>query len=261
MEISHIDIQYYAASGNLIEAGVTARKSLPYLSVVQSVTGQYGISIDGGIEKQTVPGGCFIAPAHKRQDIIHYGNGGHPMECQWLFLDVVLNRKYHLDDLYDFPLILPQQWNAEAAELIRIVRANVHICDSMAACCRLVKILLTAGQQKKPAFEPVHNALEWMHQHYPEPVTINALAGRCGLSPSRFHHLFKQAAGKSPVQYLNDYRLSVASLLLETSEKPVHEIASEIGFENQFYFSRLFKEKYALCPTHYRRKFQNPGAL
>lgn len=80
-------------------------KQLPYLSVVQSKVGSYGISLDGGAERFTGDGGFFIAPSVKLQKITHLLNKETDTFCaRYIFLGVTVNRKYRLDDLYDFPL-------------------------------------------------------------------------------------------------------------------------------------------------------------
>ena len=54
------------------------------------------------------------------------------------------------------------------------------------------------------------------------------------------------------VEYLNDYRLTIAAQLLSTSDISILEIASAVGFDNLSYFNRLFKRKFHDTPGHYR---------
>jgi AraC family transcriptional regulator, arabinose operon regulatory protein len=86
--------------------------------------------------------------------------------------------------------------------------------------------------------------------------TLDALAEKCGLSPSRLAHLFKEQIGASPMEYLEQQRLKRAMELLEHTAFSVKEIAAMVGFASPFYFSRRFCLKTGTCPREYRRKFE-----
>ena len=63
---------------------------------------------------------------------------------------------------------------------------------------------------------------------------------------------FKETMGTSFVDYLRDYRLTMASRLLTTSDSAILDIASETGFDNLSYFNRVFKKKYGMTPRQFR---------
>ena len=76
-----------------------------------------------------------------------------------------------------------------------------------------------------------------------------------GISSSHFRRLFKQFCKLSPRLFLLHQRLRLAaSLLLETSA-PVNIIASQVGIDDTYYFSRSFKKKYTVSPSAYRKEF------
>lgn len=64
---------------------------------------------------------------------------------------------------------------------------------------------------------------------------------------------FKQTMGMPFTTYLNDYRLTLAAKSLLETHKAVLEIASECGFDNLSYFNRIFKKKYGITPSSYRK--------
>jgi len=64
---------------------------------------------------------------------------------------------------------------------------------------------------------------------------------------------FKSAMGCSFVSYLNDYRLTMVTRLLTTSDSSILVIAFECGFDNLSYFNRQFKKKFGITPFEYRR--------
>ena len=63
---------------------------------------------------------------------------------------------------------------------------------------------------------------------------------------------FKENMGTSFVDYLRDYRLTMAARLLLVSDDTVLSIAEEVGFDNLSYFNRAFKKKYGVTPREYR---------
>ena len=59
--------------------------------------------------------------------------------------------------------------------------------------------------------------------------------------------------GTSFINYLKDYRLTMAARLLQSSDSSVLNIAAEVGFDNLSYFNRAFKEKFGVTPLKYRK--------
>lgn len=80
-------------------------------------------------------------------------------------------------------------------------------------------------------------------------------AEKLHVTPTHFRRIFKEITGLPPQQFLLHTRLNKAAELLKMTTKPVKEIASLSGWENVFYFSRLFRLKYYISPIQYRREF------
>lgn len=88
--------------------------------------------------------------------------------------------------------------------------------------------------------------------NYEQRITIQKAAAIVNLSPTYFCKAFKRATGRSFVEYLNLYRINVAAEMLRTSELPVTEIASKIGFCNINYFDKVFKQYKNVTPSRYK---------
>jgi AraC-like DNA-binding protein len=70
------------------------------------------------------------------------------------------------------------------------------------------------------------------------------------------HHLsryFQHAAGVPPMTYVTRYRVQRAKQLLETDALNIADIATAVGFTNEFYFSRVFRRETGVTPSRYRR--------
>ncbi|MNO05578.1 Arabinose operon regulatory protein [compost metagenome] len=65
----------------------------------------------------------------------------------------------------------------------------------------------------------------------------------------------KRVYGLTPMEYLTDYRLEQAKLLLLKTEIPVAAVAERTGFENTAYFSRRFTSKVGISPLRYRKRY------
>jgi AraC family transcriptional regulator len=84
------------------------------------------------------------------------------------------------------------------------------------------------------------------------PLTVSDLAETAALSPSHFHHLFRAAYGRTPMQQLQARRLAVARRLLESTDLPVTEVALAVGFESLGSFSWLFHRRFGRSPRAWR---------
>lgn len=90
--------------------------------------------------------------------------------------------------------------------------------------------------------------LRYVEEHYTEPVSIEDMAALTYYSKSHFMKFFKLHMGTGFIEYLNDYRLTIAGQKLKNSSDSVLTIAEECGFEHLSYFNRLFKRKYGTTP-------------
>ncbi len=100
----------------------------------------------------------------------------------------------------------------------------------------------------------IREALQFIADKYTEEIDLPITAQHVNLSPSWFGTLFRNEVGRSFFDYLQEYRLEKAKVLLRRSDYKIYEIASMIGIPNPRYFSRLFAEKYAVSPLDYRKK-------
>lgn len=104
----------------------------------------------------------------------------------------------------------------------------------------------------RPRDHRIAKVVKYIEQHYGEKITLQEMAKRFYLSPSRFSHLFIAECGQNFTDFLMDTRLSVALDLIKFSEWNIAEIAGLCGFSDAGHFSTLFKQKYLCTPSYMR---------
>ncbi len=100
--------------------------------------------------------------------------------------------------------------------------------------------------------EIIKNAVQYMTQNYNKPLTLEETARHVRLNPSYFSSLFKKACGSSFKEYLNYIRIEESKNLLTNTNYSIIDIAIAVGFEEQSYFTRVFKKYTGLTPKQYR---------
>ena len=98
----------------------------------------------------------------------------------------------------------------------------------------------------------VERAVDYIHTHYTDEVTRQALAKAVGASPAYVTRVFRNQTGLTPWQYLNRYRIAQAQRLLRESDATITEIAGLTGFNDSAYFSRIFRRECGSSPNTFR---------
>jgi AraC-like DNA-binding protein len=95
-------------------------------------------------------------------------------------------------------------------------------------------------------------AIQYLVDHYPEPITIDDLACHCGYSPAYLATKFRQCFGLPPTTYLLQLRLQRGCTLLHTTDRSVASIALAVGFRDSRYFATRFGQAMGMTPSAYR---------
>ncbi|MBE6732342.1 MAG: helix-turn-helix transcriptional regulator [Ruminococcaceae bacterium] len=234
--------------------GICHVKALPYLSVVESIVGSYDIKLGGGEFSSTGDGGFFIAPKDIQQTIIHRENREKGIfSARWVFIKATVNLHYSFDSLFDFPVIIPDEYKKRMHEIFDKLFENNDIFADNIHCTEILKILYEISKEKSSTLPScVEYSLSFIKSHYKEKLSAKDISSAANLSQSYFFSAFKKTMGVSPIAYLNSYRLSLAAEKLINTNKSVSEIADSVGIDDPVYFNKLFKKTYQLSPTKYR---------
>lgn len=120
-------------------------------------------------------------------------------------------------------------------------------------------LLLESGRQISPAGDGksettrnVERSIAYMREHINKPLQVATLAAFANVSPSHFFALFKQLTGFPPMDYFTRLRMRHACQLLDSTPASVKEVAAALGYDDPFYFSRVFKAVNHVPPSRYR---------
>lgn len=103
--------------------------------------------------------------------------------------------------------------------------------------------------------ESIKTVLTYIKDNYQEKIYIADLARQVSLNEQYFCRLFKKAIGRSPMEYINEYRIKQTKRLLEETDLPVTEICLECGYNNLGNFLREFRKYTGTTPLQYRKRF------
>ncbi len=102
--------------------------------------------------------------------------------------------------------------------------------------------------------ETIKKAIGYIQDNYKEKIYIRDLAGLIGMNEQYFCRFFKKAIGRSPIEYVNEYRIKKARHYLEETDMTVMEICLECGYNNLGNFLREFRRYTDTTPLQYRKK-------
>lgn len=146
----------------------------------------------------------------------------------------------HRED-YDYELqclsLLSQLWLA----------ASHYIAES--------SLVFVDGKTNHKQADTIKTLISYIQNHYADNILIDDLIKHAHISRSECFRCFCQYTRKTPMAYINDYRLSRAARLLIETDHSISEISNDCGFCTSSYFGKLFKEQYHLSPLQYRKKF------
>ena len=98
---------------------------------------------------------------------------------------------------------------------------------------------------------------EYMNQNLCDPdLNIATLSQMCNISEVHFRRLFAQIYHTSPIKFLIDLRLKKAKELLLSDTSPISEVSEKCGFQNAYYFSKVFKENLNMTPSQFRELYR-----
>lgn len=100
----------------------------------------------------------------------------------------------------------------------------------------------------------IKEAINYMEQNFQNTISIEDIAAVCGINRSYFGKIFRNSTGRSPQEFLMNYRMVKATELLKLTSLSIADVGSAVGYENQLHFSRAFKNIYGISPREWRKQ-------
>ncbi|HJC75748.1 MAG TPA: PocR ligand-binding domain-containing protein [Candidatus Mediterraneibacter faecavium] len=183
---------------------------------------------------------------------------GYVLFSQGNSLDVVKSRAIELCSLLSRTAI------EGGAPTDSILKLNNHFLQNLqqintldTLCYKLQEIVETFSESMfnyipSRNSELIKKAMLYISEHFSNPLTLEEVAAYVHLHPSYFSTLFKSSTGSSFKEYLNMVRIEESKRLLSNTDYSIIDIAVAVGFEDQSYFSKVFKKYTGLTPKQFR---------
>ncbi|GGI43958.1 hypothetical protein GCM10008018_04720 [Paenibacillus marchantiophytorum] len=107
---------------------------------------------------------------------------------------------------------------------------------------------------------PITRTKIYMEQHFAKNITIDELANMAGVSRYYYMRTFKQMNGRSVMDYLSELRINQAKILMEKTKIRMRDIARQVGYNDEYYFIRKFKQQVGIPPATYIKNRQRKVA-
>lgn len=130
------------------------------------------------------------------------------------------------------------------------------LCAALTIMFHQLLVKASAAFEVKPP-SLAFNVFTYLDSNYGQPINLEQLSKVFLASASHISREFRAMYHISPINYLIDKRLSEAKWLLITTDAPIPKIAEQVGYENVYYFGKLFKSRTGYTPTDYRERFRN----
>lgn len=123
-------------------------------------------------------------------------------------------------------------------------------------CERVVLETWLTRPQLDKAAAPVQAVLREVRRSFASEVDFEKLAGQHGMSGSTFRRRWAEVMPAPPARYLQELRMREACRMLVETNRAIHEIAAAVGFVDELYFSRRFRQELRMAPRDYRKAYQ-----
>lgn len=138
------------------------------------------------------------------------------------------------------------------------IEVNQNIEDIKLWLTSIIKKIIELNNEENNCHRlDILRSIEYIENHYTEDISLKDISNYVSISPNYFSMIFKKEIGVSFSEYLLNKRLENSKLLLKKNNAKVYEIAFKVGFNNNQYFNRVFKDKFGITPLEYKKKFSN----
>lgn len=166
-------------------------------------------------------------------------------------------RSAFTDVMHSFGQMMPEDPLAEDSTLVtNDLTSQLYIKSSLLYILATLsdhRLFMPTEKNLDKRVESIKAALTYIKDNYQDKIYIADLAAQANLNEQYFCRLFKKAIGRSPIEYINEYRIKQTRRLLEETDLPITEICLECGYNNLGNFLREFRKYTGTTPLQYRK--------
>lgn len=247
----------------VVSGEVVSWRISPYANIAHISNGQW--KVEWGDRPPTIINGgeacCIPAGVRHRSIMISEGVS----ESRWAHFNILLCGYIDILSLIDMPEVFrdatAQRLGEILSELAQLGEETNLIFSLLNRKVLEFELATILVRESKPKYQShlrlqqlkrVLPALDVINKNLDHTLTRDKLAKACHLSSSRFGTVFREALGVSPIDYIVKLRMQLAQQLLTNESLSVEQVAVQVGYDDPFYFSRLFKTHYGLSPKKYQ---------
>ena len=210
-------------------------------------------SPDGAVIPNFLCMPCFISP----EDSLIYSKYIQPIISSSLTFQIFYKEVFWQAEILEN---IKKIISVQNQETVRELAISALIQEIWLNLYRHATIKNEATYSNPPASSQARLQLmmQYIHQNYRSNVSLDDIADYTLLSKSTVLNYFRKYLHTTPINYLITYRLNEAAMLLRNTEKKIIAISTETGFNNVDYFCKLFKKRYYITPTEYRKRRNIP---
>lgn len=163
--------------------------------------------------------------------------GGSHLGIKWPLDDTIMSAFERLIRLLDYP--------NDIDFLASLIQQEIYYRLLSVEQGNKLRQLVVSGSHT----HRIAQATDWIKSHLDQPIMVDNLASRCGMSISGFHQHFKEITQLSPLQYQKSLRLMEARRLIKMHGAQISQIAMQVGYESPSQFSREYKRLFGVSPS------------
>ena len=157
---------------------------------------------------------------------------------------------------------LAEEINNISKSIIDYLRINIDmnilkLFSSLSESQKVAQFYVNLPEQNSgDDYDAIGNAINYIHEHYKEDISLSEVSKRVCLTPYHFCRLFKKETGENLIDYINRIRIENAKNLIIATNESITAIYKMVGFNSKNHFYKLFKEFYNMTPQQYRTEYK-----
>ncbi|MDK8380684.1 MULTISPECIES: helix-turn-helix domain-containing protein [unclassified Granulicatella] len=234
--------ELYAATG----------QQVPYWNTIIPVSSDAAVIQEKEVTTNSISFSDSLDESELSKSLLHYISGG--------MVPKSILQKLHLDWTQQIGIYLDQN-GISAHKLFQnahhdfLFQRKFHSIESFEEYFNYywshARNFVTDAENQKNSIQRI---IEYIDHHYKEDLSRTTLADMVYLSADHLARVFKKETGETLVKYITDKRIHAAKELLLDTKTPISQVASEVGYDNYSYFTKIFKEKTGVSPGDYRKQ-------